>query len=66
MFWQWGMSPLNSDANNIEVAANDVDYQTVVLPAVVAALQSATAASPLDNCNTVRQAHLVHACKSLG
>lgn len=53
MFWQWGMNPMNSDGNNIEVAARDVDYQGVVLPAAAHALQYSQSVSPLANCNKV-------------
>lgn len=54
MFWQWGMGPFNSDSNNIEVAAHDVDYTTIVIPAATAALASAQDASPIPNCTKVR------------
>lgn len=55
MFWQWGMNPQNSDANNIEVAAHDVDYQTVVVPSATNALLFSQQSSPVGNCTVVRQ-----------
>ncbi|KAK9802579.1 hypothetical protein WJX73_007058 [Symbiochloris irregularis] len=50
MFWQWGMSPDNSDSNNIEVAAHDVDYVSIVVPAATSALTMSKQQSPIAGC----------------